>query len=120
MFESLGGKFPQQPPSVYYLSHGQRINPNLYENGKVCLSLLGTWTGRQSCELWNPQTSSVLQVLVSIQGLVLCEMPYFNEAGYDKQLGTTEGEHHARRYNEGTMLLTLKVPYLLTTCLLAY
>ena len=26
-----------------------------------------------------------------VQGLVLCEMPYFNEAGYDKQLGTDEG-----------------------------
>ena len=105
----LPAEFPQQPPSVHYLSHGQRINPNLYENGKVCLSLLGTWTGHQSCELWNPQTSSVLQVLVSIQGLVLCEMPYFNEAGYDKQLGTYEGEHHARRYNEGVLLLSLKV-----------
>ena len=100
--------FPQQPPLIYYLSHGERINPNLHENGKVCLSILGTWTGKQSCELWNPQTSSVLQVLVSIQGLVLCEMPYFNEAGYDKQLGTDEGAYHARRYNEGALLLSLK------------
>ena len=104
----LPPEFPQQPPSVHYLSHGQRINPNLYENGKVCLSLLGTWTGRQSCELWNPLTSNVLQVLISIQGLVLCEMPYFNEAGYDKQLGTSEGAHHARRYNEGALLLSCK------------
>ena len=54
--------FPQQPPSVHYVSHGERVNPNLYENGKVCLSLLGTWTGRQSCELWNPEESTVLQV----------------------------------------------------------
>ena len=22
-----------------------RFNPNLYQNGKVCLSLLGTWSG---------------------------------------------------------------------------
>lgn len=22
-----------------------RFNPNLYNNGKVCLSLLGTWSG---------------------------------------------------------------------------
>ena len=87
----LTPEFPQQPPLVHYLSHGERINPNLYENGRVCLSLLGTWTGRQSCELWSPETSSVLQVLVSIQGLVLCEMPYFNEAGYEKQLGSEEG-----------------------------
>jgi len=104
----LPPEFPQQPPSVHYVSHGERINPNLYENGKVCLSLLGTWTGKQSCELWNPDSSTVLQVLVSIQALVLCEQPYYNEAGYDKQLGTSEGGHHARRYNEGALLLTLK------------
>ena len=53
--------FPQQPPAVHYISHAERINPNLYENGKVCLSLLGTWTGRESCELWNPASSTVLQ-----------------------------------------------------------
>lgn len=35
-------------------------------------------------------------------------MPYFNEAGYEKQLGTDEGAHHARRYNEGALLLSLK------------
>lgn len=75
---------------------------------QVCLSLLGTWTGRQSCELWNPQSSTVLQVLISIQALVLCEQPYYNEAGYEKQLGTSEGGHHARRYNEGALLLSLK------------
>jgi len=104
----LPADFPQQPPAVHYLSHGERINPNLYENGKVCLSLLGTWTGRESCELWNPKTSTVLQVLVSIQALVLCEQPYYNEAGYERQLGTDEGGHHARRYNEGAFLLSLK------------
>ena len=35
------------------------------------------------------------QVLISIQALVLCEQPYYNEAGYDKQLGTNEV--HSRR-----------------------
>ena len=57
--------FPAAPPSVTMLTTGRgtvRFNPNLYECGKVCLSLLGTWTGRQSCELWNPEESTVLQV----------------------------------------------------------
>ena len=36
---------------------------NLYENGYVCLSLLGTWSGRDS-ECWNPQTSTILQARV--------------------------------------------------------
>eukprot|EP00965_Chrysotila_dentata_P173854 5739411-Pleurochrysis_carterae.AAC.1 len=37
-----------------------------------------------------PPPPSSAQVLVSIQALVLCEQPYYNEAGYDKQLGTSE------------------------------
>ena len=33
----------------------------------------------------------MLQVLVSIQGLVLVDKPYYNEAGYEKQVGSEEG-----------------------------
>jgi hypothetical protein len=39
-----------------------RFNPNLYNCGKVCLSLLGTWSGGQG-ESWNPEVSSAFQVL---------------------------------------------------------
>lgn len=93
--------------SAYYYSGGWRINPNLYEEGKVCLSLLNTWTGRGN-EVWDPSTSSILQVLVSLQGLVLNSKPYFNEAGYDKQVGTAEGEKNSLSYNENTFLLNCK------------
>lgn len=93
--------------SAYYHSGGWRINPNLYEEGKVCLSLLNTWTGRGN-EVWDPSSSSILQVLVSLQGLVLNSKPYFNEAGYDKQLGTAEGEKNSLSYNENTFLLNCK------------
>lgn len=89
--------------SAYYHSGGLRINPNLYEEGKVCLSLLNTWTGKGN-EVWDPQSSSILQVLVSLQGLVLNSKPYFNEAGYDKQIGTAEGEKNSLSYNEHTFL----------------
>lgn len=93
--------------SAYYHSGGWRINPNLYEEGKVCLSLLNTWTGRGN-EVWDPKSSSILQVLVSLQGLVLNSKPYFNEAGYDKQVGTAEGEKNSLSYNENTFLLNCK------------
>lgn len=66
-------------PQVHYHSSGRRINPNLYENGKVCLSLLNTWNGDED-EMWSP-SSTLLQVLVSIQGLVLVPKPFYNEAG---------------------------------------
>lgn len=58
--------------------------------------------------MWDPSTSTILQVLVSIQGLVLNEKPYFNEAGYEKQVGTIEGEKNVLPYNENTYLLNLK------------
>ena len=56
-----------------------RLHPNLYTDGKVCLSLLGTWGGKGS-EMWTSD-STLLQLLVSIQGLILVPFPYFNEAG---------------------------------------
>ncbi|GMJ06926.1 ubiquitin-conjugating enzyme 23, PHO2 FAMILY UBIQUITIN CONJUGATION ENZYME 2 [Hibiscus trionum] len=103
----LPPEYPDVPPSAYYHSGGWRLNPNLYEEGKVCLSLLNTWTGRGN-EVWDPSSSSILQVLVSLQGLVLNARPYFNEAGYDKQVGTAEGEKNSLAYNENTFLLNCK------------
>ncbi|KAL2611996.1 hypothetical protein R1flu_023688 [Riccia fluitans] len=103
----LPPEYPGVPPVVHYQSGGLRLNPNLYENGKVCLSLLNTWTGKGS-EVWHPITSSILQVLVSIQGLVLNEKPYFNEAGYDRQIGSGEGEKNSIAYNENSFLLSCK------------
>nr|CAD1835375.1 unnamed protein product [Ananas comosus var. bracteatus] len=103
----LPPEYPQVPPSAYYHSGGLRVNPNLYVDGKVCLSLLNTWTGKGN-EVWDPLSSSILQVLVSLQGLVLNSKPYFNEAGYEKQVGTVEGEKNSLPYNENTYLLNLK------------
>ncbi|KAL2944244.1 putative ubiquitin-conjugating enzyme E2 38 [Bienertia sinuspersici] len=70
--------YPKCPPAVKYHSHGLRINPNLYGCGRVCLSLLGTWAGTEN-ENWRPFKSNMLQVLVSIQGLILTAEPYVNE-----------------------------------------
>ena len=92
---------------VYYHYGGLRLNPNLYESGKVCLSLLNTWTGKTN-EVWNPTSSNVLQILVSIQGLVLNAKPYFNEPGYEKQNGSVEGEKNSLTYNENSFLLSCK------------
>ena len=43
----------------------------------VCLSLLGTWDG----EPWDPSTSTLLQIFVSIQAMILSERPWYNEPG---------------------------------------
>jgi len=68
---------------------------NLYEEGKVCLSILGTWVGDQS-ETWNAARSSLLQAFVSIQGLVLVKEPWFCEPAFDKLRGTEEGTINRR------------------------
>ncbi|KAL5758893.1 hypothetical protein ACOSP7_021504 [Xanthoceras sorbifolium] len=83
---------------VYYHSGGLRINPNLYECGKVCPSLLNTWSNNKN-EKWIPSMSTKLQVLVSIQALILVQKPYFNEPGYASWNGTAKGETNSQKYN---------------------
>ncbi|KAL5716111.1 (E3-independent) E2 ubiquitin-conjugating enzyme [Ranunculus cassubicifolius] len=100
--------YPNGPPKVHYHSGGLRLNPNLYNCGKVCLSLLGTWAGRNKQENWIPRTSTMLQVLLSIQALVLNEKPYFNEPGYEISAGQTQGEKRAYAYTENTFVLSCK------------
>jgi len=100
----LAPDHPLTPPAVAYHAFGLRVNPNLYECGKVCLSLLGTWAGRAD-ERWDPARSTLLQVVVSVQGLVLVPEPYYNEAGYEKQAGTDEGAKNSRLYSESAFLL---------------
>lgn len=58
--------YPYSPPKVTFRTHGKniRFNPNLYTNGKVCVSLLNTWRGDQwsSCQT----ISSVLLTLSTL------------------------------------------------------
>ncbi|KAI3780657.1 hypothetical protein L2E82_10642 [Cichorium intybus] len=99
--------YPNTPPMVYYYSGGLRLNPNLYDSGKVCLSLLNTWTG-QGSEKWIPNNSTMLQVLVSIQALILNDKPFFNEPGYDNRYTGVTGEKKSKEYNENIFILSLK------------
>lgn len=85
-----------------------RFNPNLYANGKVCLSLLGTWGGSGG-EVWNKQTSSLLQVLVSIQSLILVDDPYFNEPGYEKYMKEEKFIKASKDYNEEKQISTINL-----------
>ena len=92
--------YPNAPPKVNLTTTGSgkvRFNPNLYHCGKVCLSLLGTWRGNAS-ENWDPKLSTLLQVLVSIQAIIMSEEIYFNEPGYEGEAGTEEGERKNEAY----------------------
>ncbi|GFH17118.1 ubiquitin_conjugat_2 domain-containing protein, partial [Haematococcus lacustris] len=55
--------YPQVCPQVKLKTTGGgkvRFNPNLYNCGKVCLSLLGTWMGEKG-EGWLPKVSTANQ-----------------------------------------------------------
>ncbi|OJA16202.1 hypothetical protein AZE42_00061 [Rhizopogon vesiculosus] len=104
----LDSNFPQSPPIAHFLSwtNGNgRVNPNLYEEGKVCLSILGTWSGDRT-ESWSPTRSSLLQAFVSIQGLVLVKEPWFCEPAFEKLRGTEEGIVNSRLYSEKAYVLS--------------
>ncbi|MBA0613889.1 hypothetical protein Godav_014246 [Gossypium davidsonii] len=107
IFMELNGYMIISWQMVYYYSGGLRLNPNLYNCGKVCLSLLGTWHGHQN-EMWVPGQSTMLQVLVSIQALILNARPFFNEPGYETSYVGAEGDRRSRKYNEEVFILSLK------------
>ena len=58
------GPAPPIPPFISMTTGGGsvRFNPNLYANGKVCLSILGTWSGPS----WD-SIQTLGSVLLSIQ-----------------------------------------------------
>jgi ubiquitin-protein ligase len=99
--------FPSKPPSVTFVNNGnKRFNPNLYDCGIVCLSLLGTWRGDKG-ESWNSSTSTLFQILLSIQSQILVDKPYFNEPGYERQMNTTVGDIRSKKYNDNILQYTL-------------
>jgi ubiquitin-protein ligase len=85
---SFPDDYPFSPPKVLFLtSDGRtRFHPNLYVDGKVCLSILGTFSGPS----WSG-TQSLSSVLLSIQGL-LDKNPLSHEPAYEK--GTLLDSRH--------------------------
>ncbi|CAJ1405079.1 unnamed protein product [Effrenium voratum] len=76
--------YPLKPPWAKFVTGDGRVrfNPNLYVNGKVCLSILGTWAGPSWTSL-----STFRSVLLSIQSL-LCSNPLQNEPGHEHESGS--------------------------------
>jgi len=107
----LPNDYPNTVPQVLLQTTGSdtvRFNPNLYNTGKVCLSLLGTWQAQEG-ESWNPKTSTFMQVMISIQSLILVEQPYFNEPGYERDMNTAKGKAASDLYNEEKEPHTIKL-----------
>jgi len=102
--------YPHNPPLVNLETTGHgtvRFSPNLYVDGKVCLSLLGTWHGDENSK-WKPLQSTMSQALISIQGLVMVAEPYYLEPSYEAQRGTQEGDLACAAYNEQLQYNTIR------------
>ena len=95
----LPSTYPAVPPKAHYWAWGKYINPNLYAEGKVCLSLLGTWSGPG----WDPEVSTLLQLLVSVQGLILIEHPYCNEPGQHRDGGSPQSVEYNKTVHAGVL-----------------
>lgn len=83
--------YPFEPPIVKFLTgdnNNTRFHPNLYRNGKVCLSILNTWKGEQwsSCQ-------SIRSVLLTIVSL-------FDNKPLLHEPGITEKYKDFNKYNE--------------------
>ena len=72
--------YPYSPPKLtFYTNDGViRMHPNLYKNGKVCLSILNTWSG----ESWTG-CQTISSVLLTIRS-IMNNTPLLHEPGIDK------------------------------------
>lgn len=79
-YEESTHTYPDEPPRCKYITLSPvRQSPNLYEGGKVCLSILGTWGEKN----WKPN-KNIEKILVAIQSMVLIEQPIDCEPPYDR------------------------------------
>ena len=87
--------YPDVPPTVTFLTNKNRIrfNPNLYRNGKCCLSILNTWHGDQwsSCQ----SLRSILLTLVTIFN----KTPFLNEPAITDQHPDYDSYHKIIEYS---------------------
>ena len=100
----IPSEFPNVPPKCELLTTDSgrvRFNPNLYANGKVCLSILGTFTGPS----WSP-AQSISSVLLSIQSL-MNSRPYCNEPGFE----SPRDPRDPAMYNECILHETIRVAF---------
>ena len=105
--------YPKLPPKVECATAARddarqfSLNPNLYNTGYVCLSVINTWHGAKQ-EQWQPGKSTLLQVLISIQSMVLgTATPADNEPG---GLGLSHEEYN-RTVQPGTIKAAL-IPWI--------
>jgi ubiquitin-protein ligase len=112
----LSPDFPNEPPKVCHVTSKKndfRFNPNLYSDGKVCLSLLGTWGGQSESEKWIPPSgsnpgSTFSQLMLSIYSMIFTEFPWYNEPGRERGISDAEKCPRSIEYNKELQIGTIK------------
>lgn len=91
--------YPAVPPHFCYLSQcSGRLNPNLYDNGKVCVSLLGTWIGKvRTVPAPSQDGESLLGAGVRTE--LRCHMCVSGDREVDEQIQPSPGAHLHPRYS---------------------
>ena len=95
------GSYPMVPPQFKFCTRDgvTRFNPNLYIDGKVCVSLLNTWSGPS----WTP-VYSLKTVLLTIQAEIMNSNPLVNEPGWEN---ASKKEYN--RYNKIIQYKSLEI-----------
>lgn len=82
--------YPYKPPKVTFCTNNGvvRFHPNLYRDGKVCLSVLNTWKGESwtSCQ--------------SIRTILLTLLTLFDNKPFLHEPGIKESNHEMKLYND--------------------
>ena len=86
--------YPFDPPAMTTLTQDgfTRFNPNMYREGKVCLSLLNTW---HVGEKWSG-CQTLTSILLSILSSVLVAKPIQNEPGFETREATEQSDIYNR------------------------
>jgi len=82
--------YPFSPPKLVFRTSGDniRFHPNLYRNGKVCLSIINTWKGEgwTSCQ--------------TIQSILLILVTLFHNKSLLNEPGVTEKHRDFKNYHK--------------------
>ncbi|KAI9838761.1 MAG: hypothetical protein M1838_004504 [Thelocarpon superellum] len=105
----FGKDYPGKAPAVTATTTNLgrcRFNPNIYANGKVCLSILGTWRG-ESGEQWS-SAQGLESILISIQSLMSAN-PYENEPGFEDANKSEHDKNNIAEYASKIRHETLRI-----------
>eukprot|EP01091_Cochliopodium_minus_P021003 TRINITY_DN940_c0_g1_i2.p1 TRINITY_DN940_c0_g1~~TRINITY_DN940_c0_g1_i2.p1 ORF type:complete len:1041 (+),score=370.45 TRINITY_DN940_c0_g1_i2:396-3125(+) len=99
-------QYPKVPPNIFYNSLvSEKLHPNIFVNGKVCSSLIGT---HEEGKLWDGNKSNLLEVMVELNDILTDSEPYYSEPDFDELKGTQKGIYSSRIFSESSLLLSLR------------